>query len=248
MTNLVKVQNSQFGAVTCDYYGNGKGQFFMTRQQIGEALEYDDPRIAIKKIHDRHKDRLDQFSVVTKLGTTDGKAYDTFLYSAKGVYEICRWSRQPKADAFYDHVYEILEGLRLGYLKLSVERESPHWQQTRLASKANRRMETDTIQAFVDYAIAQGSQHAERYYCLFSKLADEAVGIQSKQRDAATITQLNSLALVETILANTIQTCMIQDKPYKDVYKECKARLGEFRKMVQVEFVAIPMLQANAHA
>ncbi len=246
MAQLVKVQNSQFGAITCDYYGNGKGEFFMTRQQIGEALEYDFPQQTLAKLHARHKDRLDKFSVLVKMTTTDGKAYDTFLYSAKGVYEICRWSRQPKADAFYDHVYDILEGLRLGYLKLSVERESPHWQQTRLASKMNRRMETDIIKDFVDYAIAQGSEHADRYYCLFSKLADEAVGIQPKQRDAATITQLNSLTLVESILANIIQACMAQDKPYKDVYKECKTRLSEFRKMVQVEFVAVPLLQATA--
>lgn len=43
---------------------------------------------------------------------TDGKLYDTHLYTAKGVYEICRWSRQTKANAFYDFVYEVLESLR----------------------------------------------------------------------------------------------------------------------------------------
>ena len=35
---------------------------------------------AIYKIHERNKDRLDKFSVVTKLTTTDGKAYKTYLY------------------------------------------------------------------------------------------------------------------------------------------------------------------------
>jgi len=126
------------------------------------------------------------------------------------------------------------------------EHQSPHWQQTRLESKINRRMETDTIKDFVAYATAQGSKHADRYYCLFSKLANEAVGIQSKQRDRVTATQLNSLILIESILANTIQLCMTQSTPYKDVYKTCKARLGDFRKMVQLEFVAIPALQAVA--
>lgn len=108
---LELVQSEQFGSVTCDFYTTDD-QIWMTREQIGEALGYADPRVAIAKIHSRYQDRLDKFSVVTSLVTTDGKAYDTFLYSPKGVYEICRWSRQPKAHAFYDWVYDILEQLR----------------------------------------------------------------------------------------------------------------------------------------
>ena len=41
----------------------------MSRQQIGLALEYKDPRVAIAKIHDANKERLDRDSVVTKLET-----------------------------------------------------------------------------------------------------------------------------------------------------------------------------------
>lgn len=100
MTQLTLVKNSQFGTLKCNYYGNAKGQFFMTRQQIGEALEYADPQWAIDKIHKAYKNRLDKFSVTTKLVATDGKKYETILYSAKGIYEICRHSHQPKADDF----------------------------------------------------------------------------------------------------------------------------------------------------
>lgn len=46
-------------------------------------------------------------------------AYDTTLYTAKGIYEICRWSRQPKADAFFDFVYDVLEGLRIVEYKIT---------------------------------------------------------------------------------------------------------------------------------
>ena len=38
----------------------------MTRQQIGEALGYDNPMIAIAKIHDRHKDRIDKYSSINQ--------------------------------------------------------------------------------------------------------------------------------------------------------------------------------------
>ncbi|MBP3038099.1 hypothetical protein J9303_01070 [Bacillaceae bacterium Marseille-Q3522] len=90
----------------------------MSRKQIGEALEYSDPRVAIAKLHASHKERLDKFSGVTDTVTPGGGAQKSVIYSAKGVYEICRWSEQPKANAFFDFVYDLLEGLRTGTLKI----------------------------------------------------------------------------------------------------------------------------------
>lgn len=103
-SSLQKVSNSVFGAIVCDYYSDGKGEFFMTRQQIGQALDYDEPNKRIDEIHSKHRERLDKFSTTLKLRVVEGKREvnrEMVLYSAKGVYEICRWSRQPKADAFY---------------------------------------------------------------------------------------------------------------------------------------------------
>lgn len=111
MHNLQIVRSAQFGSIPCDFYRH-KQEIWMTRRQIGEALGYADPRKAIEKIHTRNSDRLNQLSVVVNLGTTDGKEYDTYLYSAKGIYEICRWSGQPQANAFFDWVYDVLEQIR----------------------------------------------------------------------------------------------------------------------------------------
>lgn len=112
MENLALIKSQNFGSVKCDFYKNENEEILMTREQIGNALDYVEPRIAIYKIHERHKDRLDKFSVVTNLTTTDKKAYETYLYNAKGVYEICRWSQQPKADEFMDWVWEVIEEIR----------------------------------------------------------------------------------------------------------------------------------------
>lgn len=141
MSKFILVKDTNFGKLKCDIWQRGE-EFFMTREQIGRALEYKNPREAISKIHNSHKERLDKFSTVSKTDTV-GKVRETFLYSAKGVYEICRWSRQPKANDFYDFVYEILEGLRKGYLKLQVEKQSLEWQQAREQGKLMRREETE---------------------------------------------------------------------------------------------------------
>lgn len=81
--------------MTCDFYKNDSGEFYITRKQIGRALEYSDPQKAIDNIHSRNFDRLDVLSVTLKLRGTDGKMYDTRVYTLRGAMEICRFSRQP---------------------------------------------------------------------------------------------------------------------------------------------------------
>ncbi len=223
--SLQKVSNSMFGTIVCDYYSDGSGEFFMTRQQIGQALGYADPQKAIDNIHNTHKERMGKFSVTLKLRGTDGKMYDTCLYSAKGVYEICRWSRQPLADQFYDHVYDILEGLRLGYLKLSYERQTTAWQTARIEGKKARRLETDEIKLFVEYAEANGSKNARKYYQHFTDLAHSAVGITSGARDNSTTGQLLDLRTVERVISRAIVHEIGNHTEYHQAFQNVKVKV-----------------------
>jgi len=116
-TKLQLIKSDKFGEIQCDFYEKGN-EFYMTREQIGAALEYGDPIRAISKLHDRHADRLAKYSAVVKLTTTDGKAYDTTVYNRKAVMEICRHSDQPKADAFMDWAWGILDDLMAGKTKI----------------------------------------------------------------------------------------------------------------------------------
>jgi len=113
MNDLVLYKSENFQGTVCDLYRNVNNDIFMTREQMGIALEYSDPMTAIGKIHDRHKERLDKYSFTTLV---NGR--NTYLYEARGMYEICRWSRQSNANAFMDWVWNLLEGLRKGELEL----------------------------------------------------------------------------------------------------------------------------------
>ena len=115
MTNLHLANTEKFNEINCDVYEDGS-KIYMSRKQIGEALGYNTPRKAIENIHQKHRDRLDQTVVVLKMRTTDGRAYDTYLYNQRGIMEICRWSRQPLADKFMDWVWDIIEAYRDGSL------------------------------------------------------------------------------------------------------------------------------------
>ena len=121
MTNLKLITTETFGDLSCNFYRNMNDDILLTREQIGIALEYSDPDVALSKIHKKHKDRLDELSVVTKLESTDGKEYNTTLYSERGVMEICRWSRQPKANIFMDWVWDIIEKYRHNELQPNLQ-------------------------------------------------------------------------------------------------------------------------------
>lgn len=114
---MTVITSKPFGVLNVDVYEDNKHQYYMTREQIGMALEYTSPVVAIKKIHDRYADRLDALSSITNLVTEVGnhtQMRQTYVYNLRGVMEICRFSRQPKADAFMDFCWDIMESLMRG--------------------------------------------------------------------------------------------------------------------------------------
>ena len=71
-------------------------QFVFTRRQIGEALGYKNPKNAIEKIHERHKQELDAFAGVVTVSTPGGRQ-EVFCYNLSGTMRICIYSSQPRA-------------------------------------------------------------------------------------------------------------------------------------------------------
>lgn len=69
--SMTKIISKPFGALNVDVYQNDKHQYYMTREQIGRALECKEPRKYIAKIHERNADRLDSLSTVVNLTTVD---------------------------------------------------------------------------------------------------------------------------------------------------------------------------------
>ena len=118
MTNTLTLATQKpFGSLTCDFYKGDNNEFYMTRDQIGTALEYSNSRVAITQIHNRNADRLNPLSTSTKLVTVEGGRTvqrEMIVYTLRGVMEICRFSRQPKADKFMDFVWDVMESLYNG--------------------------------------------------------------------------------------------------------------------------------------
>lgn len=118
MTNLKLITTENFGELQCNFYRNINNDILLTREQIGNALEYSNPSTAIKNLHRKHKDRLDTLSMKIKLGgfqnepTSKSDEQERAYYTERGIMELCRWSRQPKANLFMDWVWDIVEKYR----------------------------------------------------------------------------------------------------------------------------------------
>lgn len=113
---------------------------------------------------------------------------------------------------------------------LLLERKSQIWQDTRPLSKEIRRKETDQIKQLVEYAAAQGSRNASRYYTSISRLADKAAGITC--RNEATVGQLAALILVEQMIAQEIAQGIAGEIDYHQIYGNCQTRLGKAQALI----------------
>ena len=113
--------------------------------------------------------------------------------------------------------------------KLLAERQTLDWQQARQFGKVSRRQATDAIKAIVEYATQQGSEHADKYYTLYTKLAHKTAGITS--RDDASFEQLIILNETENIIKNAIFQGVVAEKPYKEIYQDCKSRLIQYSEL-----------------
>lgn len=226
------VKQGEFLGTKCDFYIDEENNIYMSRTQIGYALGYANPSHAVLILHQRHKERLDKFSVEVRSSQFEtpfngiGKERKAFLYKEQGIYVICGYSNKETADRFNDWVADTIISIRKNGYYIATEKDEK-WIGTRNESKQVRRYETDQIKLFVEYAKAQGSRNADRYYTIFTKLVDGKLGIGSGQRDNLSQETLMDLKALETIVKMRIRTLMESNVHYKKIYRDVKQMVEE---------------------
>lgn len=224
---LKLVKQGKFLGTTCDFYVDEEDNIYMSRTQIGYALQYKDPANAIKNIHNKNRDRFDKMSI-TVTGAQfepplrNNKSADrVYMYKEVGIYAMCARSRQPIADDFNDWVSAVIISIRKNGYYIAYEKDAK-WLGIRQETKAVRKQETDKIKEFIEYAKEQGSTHAETYYQNFTKLVNKRCGIKSGGRDDADQKTLLRAKSLETLVEMRLETLMANGIPYKEAYLEVK--------------------------
>lgn len=118
MKDLQLIKSSKFGEVECDIYSNEK-EMFMTTEQIGNCLGYQYARESVNKLVSRNDYlRNEEFSAEVKLTSTDGKEYETRVFTEDGIYEVTMLAKTEKAKEFRAFIRKLLKSLRKGEAKL----------------------------------------------------------------------------------------------------------------------------------
>lgn len=230
---LELVKHGEFLGTTCDFYVDEENNIYMSRTQIGYALQYKDPANAIKNIHNKNHDRFDKYSVVLTGAQfepplkNNSKAQKVYMYNEFGIYAMCARSRQKVADNFNDWVAGVISSIRKKGYYIATEKDEK-WLGVRNEAKESRHYETDQIKLFTEYAKEQGSKNADRYYVLFTKLINSKIGIQSGKRDELPQETLMELKSLETLVRMKIRKLMKEKIPYKKIYQEVKNMVEEF--------------------
>lgn len=146
--------------------------------------------------------------------------YNPFYYITKDGFAFLVMGYRGKRAAQFKEDYIKAFNLMENTLK---ERSTAAWVETRAAGKLTRKAETDTLQRLVEYAREQGSTHADMLYITYTKLANKMAGVQ--RRDTASLMQLNNLSMMESIILHMVDTGIMMQKHYKEIYQDCKARL-----------------------
>ncbi len=115
-----------------------------------------------------------------------------------------------------------------------MEKQSEEWKNARLKGKENRLQETDIIKQLVEYAKNQGSIHADKLYMTYTKLAKR---ILPGSRDNMNTIELNTMSMIENIILQAIRADIAADKHYKEIYKDCKARLEQFADIAYLDTI-----------
>ena len=127
--------------------------------------------------------------------------------------------------------------------QLANQRDNPNWQQSRSSGKDLFKQSRDTIAVFVEYAIAQGSKNAPRYYSNLAQMENRSLFfLEQKYKNLRDILDTGQLMLIGTadqIVDKALNDGMEQELHYKEIFELAKERIQDLAKIMGKSPVAL---------
>jgi len=184
---------------------------------------------SIQRTIERQMQRLERFGrvrfLITPLQTRSG-VQDHKIFHLNEAQATLLITFLKNTDIVADFKVELVRQF-FEMRRLLQERQSEQWQQARSDGKAVRRMETDAIKAFVEYAADNGSKHPERYYLLFTSMVYRLVGTESGKRDLMSADALRDLRMAEHVVKRAIQFELEAETEYHEAFQNVKAKVRQ---------------------
>ena len=121
-----------------------------------------------------------------------------------------------------------------------LKKENTEFIAAREQGKLARADVSDAIKDLVEYATANGSTQAARYYSTITKETYKALGflkagekVQSEFRNHLDNFQLSELFIAETLASRVIEQCLQEGIEYHEIYYKAKEKVCEFGRSQQ---------------
>jgi hypothetical protein len=195
---------------------------------------------ALRKLVNKYKSEFEEFGVITpgmqKPTEKGGRPIDEFLLNENQcMYLGTLLTNTDIVRVFKRKLVKEFDRYRKELIALSAQRQNAQWLETRNSGKPVRRIETDTVKKFIEYAIAQGSKNAGFYYANITLMQNKALFLIEQKfsniRDILNLKQLSIVICADEIVTKALEDGMAQNMKYQDIYQLAKKRIEMFAEV-----------------
>lgn len=195
---------------------------------------------ALKRLIERYRSEFEELGIITtplqKLILKAGRPTEDFeLNEAQSTYLATLLTNNVNVRKFKLKLTKEFFSLRETLRNITFQKKDQDWIAKRNAGKIDRRIETDAIKEFINYAKSQGSQNADKYYMIISKMENQSlVHLELlKQnfdniRDVVDMFTLSALQMADAMTAVIIRQGMKDCIFYKEIFQLAKSKVEAF--------------------
>jgi phage regulator Rha-like protein len=217
-----------------------EGEPMVSTLDMWQSLEVEHHALVklIRKYEDRFASMASSgFQILNlKQGKSGGRPTPYYLLNEmQTTFLITLMRNSEVVVSFKERLTKEFYRLRKMLSKLATQRDNSEWIQARKLGKVQRKIETDVIKEFVEYATRQGSKKAETYYMNISKMENKALFLVEQKftnlREVLDFTQLALVSVADTIVLKALRDGMENGLDYHDIYDLARDRVVELGKI-----------------
>jgi len=118
--------------------------------------------------------------------------------------------------------------------KFIQHKQTQEYIETRQESKLLQKNTMDAVKVFVEYAKANGSKNADRYYIIYNKLINNILGIDNNSLENLESKQLLMRIKILDYIAKKLNDDIQNEIYYKDIYKNCRYKLESMIDFIRI--------------
>ena len=207
---------------------------------------------SVRELIKTHREHLEKFGVLSfemrkpNKNSKGGRPQEIFYLNESQTTLLLTFMRN--SDVVIDFKVKLVQEfykMKKALEKIYSMKKTDVWVETRHNQKLARKDETDMIKKFVDYAISQGSQSANRYYGLITTMENKALFIINDKfknlKEVLTPRQLMNSTVCNEIVINALEEGMEKGMFYKDIFQLAKQRVETFASVMPKS--QVPMIE-----